>query len=226
MALFISLEGGEGSGKSTQARLLRDRFLKEGQKAILVHEPGGTSLGDRLRNILLQDDSLSDYAELFLFSAARSEIVSKVIKPSLDRGITVISDRYVDSTTAYQGYGRGIDLAFIRSINTVTTQGLVPDLTFLLDMEPAEGLGRVGPVQLGLGFDGASKDVSLRLDLEGQRRFEEQPIAFHRKIRNGYLRESKTEPDRWVLIDATSSEEDVQELIWDNVRILLMEKSS
>src|SRR5690606_38433802 len=141
--LFVTFEGGEGAGKSTQAAALRRRLEALGRRVVQVREPGGTKSGEQLRDLLLSSPKLATRTERLLFLAARSELVDQVIKPSLSRGIDVISDRYTDSTLAYQGYGRGISRALIRTLNEAVTQGCIPDLTILLDVPPETGLARV-----------------------------------------------------------------------------------
>ena len=158
MAAFISFEGGEGSGKSTQAEILTDRLRKIGLVVEFVHEPGSTELGWHVRDILkrglAEERVISAQAELLLFSAARAELVFKALRPLLDNpDMVVIADRYVDSTTAYQGYGRGIPLEQVEVVNALATQGVMPDLTFLLDLPPVDGLTRIGDLQLGFRMD-------------------------------------------------------------------------
>ncbi|MFQ5874010.1 MAG: dTMP kinase [Dehalococcoidia bacterium] len=221
MSLFISFEGGEGTGKTTQSESLRDRLVESGLRYILVHEPGGTTLGERLRPLIKGELSMSYGSELFLFSAARAELVSNVIKPSLKAGITVISDRYVDSTIAYQGYGRRLNLEHVRAINALATQGIMPDLTVLLDMAPEDALKRLGPLQMGLSLDRSGTGSGVRLDSEGQRKFEEEEIQFHNRVRQGYLKLAKKEPDRWLVVDAGHSVEAVANTIWARVQSML-----
>ena len=221
MSLFISFEGGEGTGKTTQAQLLRDRLTEQGYKCLLVHEPGGTPLGERLRPLIKGEISMSCGAELFLFSAARAELVSTVIKPSLKAGITVITDRYVDSTTAYQGYGRRLSLEYVQAINALATQQVMPDLTLFLDVKPEDALKRLSPIQVRLSLDESAAEIGGRQDDEGQRKFEEEAIEFHKRVRQGYLKLAKKEPDRWVIVDAVRSKEEVRETIWEKVKTVL-----
>ena len=134
---FIVFEGGEGSGKSTQARALRDRLKKVGYKALLTHEPGGTMLGDKLRRWVKWGRDITIPTELFLFLASRSQLIARVIRPALESGDIVVCDRYSYSTMAYQGYGRGIDLNFLESLNSFVTDGLEPDLVILMDLDAA-----------------------------------------------------------------------------------------
>ena len=221
MAVFISLEGGEGSGKSTQAEVLAERLSNTGVAVEFVHEPGTTELGWQIRDILKRglpgEREFSAEAELLLFSASRAQLVFAALRPLLDRRDTVIvADRYVDSTTAYQGYGRGIPLDQVEAVNEMATQGTMPDLTFLLDLPPVEGLTRIGNLQLGFQFDDSvlhADDVRAR---EGAR-FEDEPLEFHERVRRGYRELAAKEPKRFCVIDATLPESRVSDLIWDEV---------
>ncbi len=221
MAVFISFEGGEGSGKSTQAEVLAERLANTGVAVEFVHEPGTTELGWQIRDILKRglpgEREFSAEAELLLFSASRAQLVFAALRPLLDRGDTVIvADRYVDSTTAYQGYGRGIPLEQVEAVNEMATQGTMPDLTFLLDLPPVEGLTRIGNLQLGFQFDDSvlhADDVRAR---EGAR-FEDEPLEFHERVRQGYRELAAKEPKRFCVIDATLPESRVSDLIWNEV---------
>lgn len=168
MSLFITFEGGEGCGKSVQARALYERLSQSAIPAVLTHEPGGTPLNKKIRRLLKEADniSISPLAELLLFNAARTQLIDEVIRPELEKGKVVICDRYADSTTAYQSYGRGLDSETVAAINNTATGGLKPDLTILLDISAEEGLAR-----------------KQRRD-----RFEQEDIAFHQKVREGYLK--------------------------------------
>ncbi len=190
MSLFITFEGGEGSGKSVQAKALFRRLSQLAIPALLTHEPGGTPFGKRLGRWLkwAQDADISPLTELMLFNASRAQLVAEVIQPNLKSGRVVISDRYADSTTAYQGYGRGLDLAMVKATNNAATQGLKPDLTILLDI----------PVEEGLARKQAKKPD----------RFEREALAFHRRVREGYLKLAAAEPRRWLVIDASQSKEE------------------
>jgi dTMP kinase len=203
LALFITLEGGEGCGKSTQAKALWRKLVRLGIPAELTHEPGGTTLGKELRHLLKRKrpDQLSPEAELLLFAASRVQLVNEVIRPSLLKGKVVICDRFADSTAVYQGYGRGIDLATIKAVNEMATGGIKPDLTILLDMPADKGL--------------------CRKNARNHDRFETEDIAFHHKVRNGYLKLAAQEPARWMVIDATLSRNQVKTIIWNRVKQLL-----
>ena len=219
--MFISFEGGEGTGKTTQAQLLRDRLTEQGYKCLLVHEPGGTVLAERLRPLIKGEITMSHGAELFLFSAARAELVSTVIKPSLKAGIIVVTDRYVDSTTAYQGYGRRLSLEHVQAINALATQQVMPDLTLFLLVEPEDALKRLSPIQVRLSLDESASEIGGRQDDEDQRKFEEETTEFHKRIQQGYLKLAKEEPDRWVIVDASRSKEEIRETIWEKVKSVL-----
>ncbi|MES0279187.1 MAG: dTMP kinase, partial [Dehalococcoidales bacterium] len=168
--MFITFEGCEGCGKSNQSRALHKRLAEANIAAVLTQEPGGTPLGEGIARWLKWDGDpdISPLAELLLFNASRTELVGKVLRLALDDGKVVISDRYTDSTIAYQGYGRGLDLATVAAINDTATGGLKPDFTILLDVPPEEGLRRKKETQ--------------------RDRFEQEDIGFHRRVRNGYLK--------------------------------------
>jgi len=197
--LFITFEGGEGCGKSTQARLLYNNLESRNIPVLLTHEPGGTPLGNRIRGILKakRDYNISPQTELLLFAACRAQLIRDVILPALDKGTNVICDRFSGSTLAYQGYGRGLGLELIKSINSKATGGLEPDRIFLLDLEPKAGLGR--------------KHNS------GNDRFEAEKIAFHRRVRDGYLELAGRDPGRWIVLEAQQPVEKLQKTILDRV---------
>lgn len=203
--LLITLEGGEGCGKSTQASDLAERLRSQGHRVTLTREPGGTPLGERLRQVLLdpqgRSPSLDPLAEYLLFAAARAEVTAEVIKPALERSDIVVCDRYGDSSLAYQGYGRGVNLDHIRAVNEAATAGLRPDLTVLLDLPPEVGLAR----QRG----GASD------------RFQREQLDFHRRLREGYLALAREEPDRWLVLDGTLPASEITERILRRARELL-----
>ncbi len=206
MSLFITFEGGEGSGKSTQAELLCQKLIKLGIPAILTHEPGGTPLGERVTDILkwAKDTQISALTELLLFNASRAELVAGVIKPSLEAGKVVISDRYTDSTIAYQGYGRGLSLEMIRRVNAVATGGLRPDLIVILDV----------PVEAGFA----------RKKKEKPDRFQDEARAFHERVRAGFLELATSEPRRFFVADGLLSKAEIGERIWQKVEPLLHDK--
>jgi dTMP kinase len=203
MSLFITFEGGEGCGKSTQARRLYRCLLRLAIPVLLTHEPGVTDLGKKITRLLKwsQDIAISPLSELLLFNTSRAQLVADVIRPNLEKGTVVICDRYADSTTAYQGYGRGLDLAVVTTVNRIGTQGLSPDLTILLDVPMEEGLAR-------------KKDKKPD-------RFEVESINFHKRVREGYLKLAAAEPKRWLVIDATKSKDEIAGIIWQRVTKLL-----
>ena len=196
--MLISFEGIDGSGKSTQASKLRDFLLSEGLKAELLREPGGTHLGERIRNVLFEEE-MHPITELLLFEAARSELVRRKIKPLLSEGKVVILDRFVDSTLAYQGYGRGLELSLVRELNGIATDGLVPHLTFLIDTDVRTALSRK----------------------QDKNRFED--LNFILKVREGFLKIAEQERERIFLINGNlppsavfkEVKKIVQEKLWD-----------
>ena len=220
MSLFVSFEGGEGSGKTVQAELLTNRLRQAGVPVLPVHEPGLTPLGEYLRSWLKRETRpISPGAEIFMFAAARAELVAKTLKPAMERpGLVVVADRYADSTSAYQGYGRRLRLRDVDAVNRLATQGIMPDVTFLLDCSPEEGLRRTGPAQASMALDPAVSRDAGRIDDEGTRRFEEESLDFHRRVRAGYLKMARREPKRWQIIDATQPAETVGGLVWSRVR--------
>jgi len=183
--LFVTFEGGEGSGKSTQIARLAERLRSEGRDPVITREPGGTPLAEGIRSLLLDPARPPGaLAEALLMEAARAELVAQVIRPALAEGRVVLCDRYADSTLVYQGAGRGLDRAMLRRLNEVATGGLTPDLTLLFDLDHAAGLARR-----------SRAGESNRLDLE--------PAAFHARVRAAYLELAREEPGRWVTLDAT-----------------------
>ncbi|MDA1256790.1 MAG: dTMP kinase [Chloroflexi bacterium] len=211
LSLFLSIEGGDGAGKSTQAALLMTRLKAAEVDALLVHEPGGTALGEQVRRLVKGAASPSPVPELFLFEAARAQLVQDVIGPALTAGRVVVTDRYADSSTAYQGYGRGLDLEDVRALNRIATGGLMPDATILLDMPPERALARVD------GTDGSGG----RSDDPDQARFEREPIEFHQRVAEGFRTMAAEEPRRWFVVDASAGADAVAEKVWAIVSRLL-----
>jgi dTMP kinase len=203
LASFIVFEGGEGCGKSTQTRALYRRLSKDGFRAVLTREPGGTRLGERVRRHLKRtgETRISPLAELFLIATARAQLVSEVIRPELEKGKTVICDRFTPSTLAYQGYGRGLNTDALREVNDIATDGMSPDLIVLLDIPIEDGLGRK-----------KSKERD---------RFESESLAFHARVRRGYLDLAKADPERWLVVDGRLPKKEIEEMIWGKVSILL-----
>ena len=203
MSLFITFEGGEGSGKSIQAKALFKKLVKENIPSVLTQEPGGTSLGKDIAKKLKWSEHkyISPVTELMLFNASRAQLVDEVIAPSLKKGKVVICDRFYDSTTAYQGYGRGLDLETIVTINQAAARGITPDVTFLLNLPPEHGFSRKNKDN----FD----------------RFEKEAFNFHHRILDGYLKLAALEPGRWFIIDATKDRDEISQIIWGRVSQLL-----
>ena len=226
MGAFIVLEGGEGSGKSTQARLLYQRLLKEGVPSVLLHEPGGTALGEQVRALLKAERSsaMSPLAELLLFSAARAQFVEDALQPALRQGLVVICDRFTPSTLAYQGYARGVSLKTIEQLNDLTTGEATPDLILLLDIPPEEALHRYASqtsFNLNVDEQQSGKPVAPRVDEEGSQRFEKEPLSFHRKVHQGYVQMAQADPERWYVVDASLPVEEVAEAVWERVEKLV-----
>ena len=192
--MFITFEGPDGSGKTTQIRLLAEWLREQGYQVVLTREPGGTEISDQIRQVVhdLRNAAMDAQTEILLYSASRAQHVAQLIRPALAAGKVVISDRYADSTMAYQGYGRQLDLEALRMITTFATGGLVPDLTLYFDIAPEEGLRRRQ----------AGGDEWNRLDAETP--------DFHQRARAGYLELIRQEPERWVAIDANRPREEVQ----------------
>lgn len=203
LGLFITLEGGEGSGKSTQAQALKALLEDQGFSVTLTREPAGCPLGQRVRE-LLNDRSLklTPWSEFLLFAAARAQHVAEVIRPALDHNDVVICDRFGDSSVAYQGYGRGLSIDDVREVNRMATRGLVPDLTVLLDV----------PVETGLGRKAGEKAPD-RIGQEG--------AQFHDRVRRGYLAMAGEEPDRFLVRDGTLAPEEITRTIWRRLESLL-----
>ena len=208
--MFISFEGPEGAGKSTQAGLLAVALEQAGWSPCRVREPGGTPIGDRLRPLLLTSGEcpVDARAEALLYAAARAQLVADVVEPALREGRIVLSDRYADSTLAYQGYGRGIPLADLRAVLQFATGGRWPDLTILLDL----------PVELGLGRKRAQGDDGAEWT-----RFEAETLAFHERVREGYRALAAADPERWVVLDARRAPADLHQDIWQAVSARLAE---
>jgi dTMP kinase len=201
--LFLTLEGGEGSGKSAQARALKGLLESKGHVVTLTREPAGGSLGQRVAQLLSQDDpTLDPRSELFLFAAARAQHLADVIRPALQRGEGVICDRFADSTLAYQGYGRALSLDEVRTVNRIATGGLTPDLTVLLDV----------PVDVGL---------ARKRSEPGADRIGRESAEFHERVRQGYLAIAAAEPQRFLVLDATRPPEPTTQAIWRRLQPLL-----
>ena len=212
---FISFEGIEGSGKSTQILHLADRLRQAGKEVVLTREPGGTSLGRDLRTLLLKsgDAPPCPMTELLLYAADRAQHLEELIEPALGRGAVVLTDRYLDATLAYQGYGRELGCDLILKIHSHPPLDRRPVRTILLDMEPEVGLNRA---RVRNTFEGTT--IS-----EG--RFEEEQLGFHRRVRDGYLLLASQDPERFRVVDADGGIEQVAERIWDTVRDIVLDVS-
>ena len=203
---FITFEGGEGCGKSTQVKRLKEALEREGLEVLVTREPGGTWLGEQIRSLLKDQDTDAPCAraELLLFLASRAQQVRNVIRPALERGAWVVSDRFSDSTLAYQGYGRGLPLDDLRQMNEFACEGLKPDLTLLLDVSPETSCARMRKRE-------AITDTTAD-------RIEKAGDAFHARLRAGFAELAKAEPDRIVTIDANGTPDEVWELVWKSMR--------
>jgi dTMP kinase len=194
--VFVTFEGVDGSGKSTQAELLRDALVGEGREVVLTREPGGTEIGERVRQLVLEGPEMTPWAEAALFAAARAELVATVIRPAIDRGADVVADRYVDSSLAYQGIARGVGVEHVLELNLHVVQGLMPDLTFLLLLDPSEAAYRAGETD--------------RLEREG--------ADFRTRVDAAYRELAERYPSRIVVVDAGRPAGELAEVILERLR--------
>lgn len=192
MGLFVTLEGPEGSGKTTQLQLLAEYLKERGYPYLCTREPGGTPISEQIRQVILsrENHTIADVTEALLFSAARAQIVAELILPALQANKIVISDRYADSTLAYQGYGLGLELEALRKLTQFATGGLVPDLTFYIDVPVQDGIARKQQAEVN--------------------RLDQKAIAYHERVRAGYLEMARAEPHRWYVIEGTHSVGEIQ----------------
>ena len=199
---FITFEGSEGSGKSTQIELAQQYLESKGKNVLFLREPGGVKISENIRSILLDPETkdMTDECETLLYMAARAQLVSEIIIPALNSGKVILCDRFLDSTVAYQGYGNGVNIEKIKNIGEFVTQGFYPDLTFLFDLNVEEGFARIN----------RSKD-----------RIEQRGLDYHSRVRSGYLEIAKSEPDRVKLIDARKSKEEIQSVVQKHIDQLL-----
>lgn len=195
--MLVSFEGLDGSGKSTQVERLRAALEAEGREVVTAREPGGTVLGERIRDLVLHGDEMRPWAEALLYAAARAELVAEVVQPALARGADVLLDRYLDSSVAYQGVGRGLGLEEVLEVNLLAVSGLLPDRTFVLAVDPGTSLGRVG----------------ARPD-----RIERAEAAFHERVAAAYEHLATLFPERVVLLDGTLTADAIAERIQDELR--------
>jgi dTMP kinase len=211
---FITFEGPDGSGKTTQIQRLYDTLRREGYRALLVREPGGTEIGDQIRAVLhdTRNVGMLPNAELLLYSASRAQLVGQTIRPALEAGVTVLCDRYAESTLAYQGYGRGLDLQALKTITDFATRRLRPDLILYLDIDAEEGLRR--------------RQSSSQTGTGEWNRMDQQELEFYHRVRAGYLQMAAEEPHRWFILDATRSIADLQASIQARVERFLAERQN
>ena len=197
--VLITFEGIDFSGKSVQATFLHETLKNDNQPVLFLREPGGTDISEKIRTVLLDNENhkMSNMTEVLLYSAARAQMVRENIIPHMEKGFTVICDRYFDSTTAYQGFGRKIDLDFIKKLNRFATQELMPDLTFLIDLDPEIALQR------------------KRTDFD---RLEREKLEFHQEVRNGYLEIAQSNAERFIIIDGKQSIETIQQQVFMKVK--------
>jgi len=199
--IFITFEGIEGSGKTTQIKLLGERLKKQGLKVLTTYEPGDTDVGQKIRNILLEPEiNINPLCELILYFADRVQHVNEKIKPYLEAGFIVICDRFTDSTVAYQGYARGVSIDIIKELNRILFNEFKPDLTILLDL----------PVIIGL---------KRNQQINKTDRFELEDLAFHDRVREGYLKLAEIEPERFFILDATKSQIELAEEIYKTIKL-------
>ena len=206
---FITFEGGEGCGKSTQIRILAERLRAAGKDVLLTREPGGTELAEKIRALVREEsaDPPNIRAETLLFLASRAQVVENVIRPALAAGRWVLCDRFADSTFAYQGYGRGLDLDEIKRINSFATGGLVPDRTVLLDVSPEVSAKRM-----------RAREVATNTDAD---RMEKAGDDFHARLKKGFLELAAAEPERFAVISADGGVEEVGEAVWNSLQHML-----
>ena len=198
---FIVFEGGDGSGKSTQIKRLSGRLLRRGHPYIFTREPGGTPLGEQLRKILKTRTDLSPLGELLLFVAARQQLVKQIIEPAIRSGKNILSDRFTASTIAYQGYGRGLNISNIVSLNKLATGQIEPDLNILLDLEPEVALSRISE---------RKKDS-----------FDNSELSFHKRVRQGFIDQAQSNKSKWLVLDANLPAQQLSMEIWHKVKTLL-----
>ena len=206
---FITFEGGEGCGKSTQIRLLAERLRAAGKDVLLTREPGGTALAEKIRSLVREEsgDPPNSRAETLLFIASRAQVVGNVIRPALDSGTWVLCDRFADSTFAYQGYGRGLDLDELKRINSFATGGIKPDRTILLNVSPEVSAGRM-----------RAREAATNTEAD---RMEKAGDGFHARLRQGFLELAAAEPERFAVIQADGSVEEVEEAVWNSIQPML-----
>lgn len=216
MGLFITVEGIEGSGKSTLITNLEQLINQTGHSTCITHEPGATDFGKKLRAILLESSQLriDPLAELFLFQADRAQHIAEVIRPALEQGQVVLSDRFIHSTLAYQGYGRELPLELVSALNQLSSTEIKPSLTLLLDLDPAKGLERArARAETQSGSQSSQQD--------GLDRFEKETLSFHMRIREGFLAMAKAEPELFLILDAEQDRNKLATQAFERIQPLL-----
>ena len=209
MGLFITFEGPDGSGKSTQIELVADFLRRKGYDVYCTREPGGSAIGDQIRDVLhdVKNTEMSSRTEILLYSASRAQLVEQIIRPRLAQGDVVLCDRYADSTYAYQGYGRQLDFDTLRTITEFATQKLKPDLTIYLDLDVETGLKR----KVEANVAGAGE----------WNRMDQLKLDFHQRVRSGYLEMAKNEPERWLVVNASGAIEEINQSICERLEKVL-----
>jgi len=214
--VFLVIDGPDGAGKTTQVERLVRRLREEGRQATAVRDPGSTPVSERIREVLLDArlGEMEPWTEVFLYMASRAEMTSRLLRPALEVGLVVVSDRFVSSTVAYQGYAGGVDPARIWELGRLATGGLEPDLTVLLDLPAAEGLARLRSRRPGRR--GGSARTAGGLD-----RVEAKPLAYHEKVREGFLAMARERPEAFAVVDAARPPDQVAEAVWEAVARVL-----
>ena len=215
--MLITFEGIDGAGKSTQVIQLKRHLVERGREVLALREPGGTPVAEEIRELLLEShNDITPVGELLLFAASRAELVQQVIRPALESGSDVILDRFFDSTTAYQGYGRGLDLGMLAEINRIASCGLVPDLTFFLDLTPEDALIRKF----------SEKSLPLAFESEELDRMENSGLDFYRRVRDGYHQIAGENPKRIVMIDALLSQTEIHRRIVESLETFALKANN
>ena len=210
MSKLISIEGSDGTGKTSQALALVNNLKNHNKEAILAREPGGTDIGETLRKILKNDKNIEPLSELLLFQAARTELIEKIILPALKSNKIVVVDRYKDSTLAYQGFGRGLDIELINLLNNISTQNLEPDLTILLDMPVKEAIFRTRQRQ--------SEEKKHQQNIATN--FEDENIDFHKRVSEGFKTLAK-KSDKWIIVNGGLDITQISQIIWEEVEKII-----
>ncbi len=213
--IFISFEGPDGAGKTTQMKMLGERLEGMGRAVLYTREPGGTLISEKIRNLLLDPShaEMVDRTEALLYAASRAQHVEELIRPALAAGKVVLCDRFTDSTIAYQGFGRGIDIDFLDQLNRMATAGVMPNITIILDIDPEQGMGRISEKRIP--SSGGGKD-----------RIEQENMGFHERVRDGFLRLAELEPDRCRVVNAGRNRDTVHEEVFTQVKGVLQNENT